>query len=225
MRPSTTFKVGVLGGQGALASATFTVRLAQAWARLHACHTDADYPALLHWSEALPGLSLSGLDDVEPALEVLVPRARALSGLGARVLALPCNSLHPLQQQLQARSGVRTLTPLSEAKTPRRAWLLASPSTTDSLAGNSKTLWELPSRVQAAALQFVIQSVVRGELVESRAVAQDLLTQLQRQKAAVPVVLACTELSCLQLSAVPGVIDTMDALVDRTIQLASATSR
>lgn len=230
----TPLELLILGGQGALASAEFHCRLIHRLAESVTFASDAAYPRVLHWSEALPGLGVQGLEQPEVAYVELYRRIQRMPFSRPPLVVLPCNSLEPVAQrlnavcsQLHAQAEPAAQTPMIlEALTPwslGRSWLAYRQQPTLVMGSRSlqQALLHDPTRpghvqpcdeAQQTLSDAVIEAVVAGKLREARAALAAFLDKqgLPRQH----VLLACTELSVAQpQDRFPYVSDTLDLLV------------
>jgi aspartate/glutamate racemase len=212
--------LGILGGQGAHASACVHDRLVSAWALSRSCRGDEDYPSILHLSQPLPGVGLSGFwHDVE-ALAALRTRALMLKQWGATFIAVACNSLDELASELTVELGLPVASPWQCAKatwgsTPLA--VLCSSSRYADLKLRPMPLWRIPCLDDQLAVSATITDVVRGDLP---AAACRLIPLVERlTQAGHPVLLGCTELSCLfpLLNDYPLVLDAIDPLIIRML--------
>lgn len=211
--------IGVLGGQGALASATFVYRLVTQWTAAHPCTQDLDFPRILYRSEALPGLTAAGLEDPVAARGVLLYRAADLIEQGADFLVLPCNSLEPLGADIQGHMKVPVLTPLAAARQIRPLQpltVLMAPATAQKVAGTYPAAWQALDSDLQPFISAAISAVLSGWHTQAQAQLDRAVTVLTAEGKT--ALLACTELSCLQAKL--GAVDAMNDLVSQTINLA-----
>lgn len=221
-------RLGILGGQGALASAEFHRRFVRRWASMPGIVTDSDYPDVLHWSSPLPGLDSRGLQDPTVAWHALHGRLTLMEGWGADVVALPCNSLHPTLPDLRSAFQRPLLSPWEVALPVLAApglslVVLGSQSLRGALTEDSR-LSSLPLTCEEAqTVDLVIDAVLRGDLRTASGALSELLSRLGRRHAQgqLHVALACTELSVAYCAGpMPHfveVTDTLDVLVDACI--------
>lgn len=218
-------RLGILGGQGAMASAEFHRRFIRRWACLPGIVADSDYPDVLHWSSPLRGLDSRGLQDHTTAWHELHGRLTLMQAWGADLVAVPCNSLHPTLPDLRSAFQRPLLSPW-DAVAP----LLAAPAGALAVLGSRSlrcalmqdpSLHSLPLRAEEGkAVDVVIDAVLRGKLRAASAALAELLSRLGRRHAQqrLHVLLACTELSVAYCAgAMPDfvqVTDTLDVLVD-----------
>lgn len=98
--------LGILGGMGPLAGASFAARLVA----LTPAERDQDHvPALLCNDPRVPDRSSARLGRGEDPLEAMMRGVRLLEGAGASLIAIPCNTAHLWYAQMAARARVPLL--------------------------------------------------------------------------------------------------------------------
>lgn len=189
-------RLGILGGQGALASAQLHQRLIEAWARRWDCSNDSDYPAIVHLSESLPGLGPEGLHDRDAAALALRERMWMLAFMHVKTVAVACNSLDGLAQDAGEFMGVTVHTPWSVARqmlSEQELTVLCSRSRRtyceEALKDSS---WRLCSPDSQCLVDEVIGCVLQGQHARAKAALSAVVASSGR---GTRVLLACTELS------------------------------
>jgi len=229
--------VGVLGGVGPLATVYFLRRVIE----LTAADTDQDHVDLLvcqHSSIPDRTAFLLGRSSADP-LPVLVQDARLLAANGVGFIAMPCNTAHYLYEELAAQVSVPVLDLVDETVAAaqrafpglRRLGVLATDGTVH--AGTYPQACRrrgieavVPDEtVQSEVMDIIYAGVKAGRAVEPgrfQAVVDHL-----RQRGCQAVALACTELSVLaqDLGTTADVVDSVDVLARRTIELAGKRVR
>lgn len=98
--------IGVLGGMGPLAAASFTSRIVQ----LTSAPVDQDHlPVVLYNDPSIPDRSQGALGTGPSPLPAMLDGIRFLVDSGARFIAIPCNTAHLWYEQLVAASPVPVL--------------------------------------------------------------------------------------------------------------------
>lgn len=98
--------LGILGGMGPLAGATFATRLVV----LTPAERDQDHiPAILCNDPRVPDRSSARLSQGEDPLPAMLAGIRRLEGAGARLIAIPCNTAHLWYDQMAASAQVPIL--------------------------------------------------------------------------------------------------------------------
>lgn len=207
-----TGMLGILGGQGACASAVFHERFVRAWALMHSPTGDEGYPEILHFSTSLPGLTPQGLTHECAATQQALVRAMSLfRQMGVTVVAAPCNSLLGLSPEATSEE---VLTPWACAPVPQPATaVLCSASLRARLEGTPNLLF--PSNDEQRVIQALIESVIAGEDIGGNRL--DEVISAMRQRGALAVRVSCTELSCLSYTPHPFIADTMNFLIDACV--------
>lgn len=226
-------RVGILGGLGAHASTEFHRRLVTRWSEQTPVREDRDYPEVLHWSCALPGLTPAGLTEPLAAKHALVERLSVFRSWGSSLVAVPCNSLHPVLEALGPNEGLPVLCPWAAAQPmlqglPDHTMALGSHSLRAYLGTESVLSLQVPDAPAGTRIDAVIASVIQGQLrIAARQLSgllQDLANGARDTR---HFVLACTELSVAHqvlltqrypLPANSLVVDTLDCLVSATLK-------
>lgn len=108
---SSRLMLGVLGGMGPLAGATFSSRLVQ----LTDAHSDQEHiPVLMCNDPRIPDRSSAYLLGTEDPLPAMLRSLRMLESCGAGLIVIPCNTAHLWYEQL-ARSTSLTILHIVDA--------------------------------------------------------------------------------------------------------------
>lgn len=234
--------VGILGGMGPAAGADFARLFVQACAtRLHELHvpvTDQAYPE--HWlaqvpvpdrSAALQSDQAGGHQPLEPMLQAM----GRLAALGARAVAIACNTAHAWHPTMQARFPQLEVLHVAQetaqflaASGVTQVGLLATTGTYQSgvyeqalqAAGVRCVLPEPEGR--AVLMQGIYQGVKAGDMALAGACFGDVAHGMLRQHKLPALILGCTEipLALTSLSEYPHV-----QLIDPAAVLARALAR
>lgn len=215
--------LGVLGGMGPQASATFYQRLTAATQ----ARRDQDHLRVLLWSDAsIPDRTagiLSG--EEEPVFEALLSGLKLLEGAGCGVLAVTCNTAHFFADRLQQQLSVPLIHMIREtARAARdtgakRVGLLATDGTVQTgLYQRELRELGLESVTPTPALQKQVMSLIYDEIKQGRPGALEDFAPVDaflRNQGCGCAILGCTELSVFgQTHALPPYyIDAMDVLV------------
>lgn len=222
--------IGIIGGAGPAASARFHSRLIAAFQR-HGCWRDADFPGIVHVSVPFAGLSKQGVQDDDAVRNDLHWPVQLLKTAGARIVAVPCNSLHADADHLSRRLGIQILNMVdltSEELARRRLTrvaVLSSASTrqsglyTKSLARRGIEEMPLADAEQAQLTELIERLMGDGNAPGAEAELTNLARQVL-QRGAAAVVIACTELSLLTLAP-----EIATVAVDSSLILAEAVVR
>lgn len=230
--------VGILGGVGPMATVHFMQRILA----LTDASRDQDHVDMLVWNHAsIPDRTayLVGESDDNPG-PVMAADARELERAGAKFIAIPCNTAQAFHDEVQdavtipvidiveatlsaaraAVPGLRTIGILAtdgtlRARTYHRA---AADAGLDPIAPDDD--------VQKDVMSMIYDGVKAGMPVE-RERFEAAVAHL-RARGADAIVLGCTELSILRTDLRvddPDVIDSLDALAERTVTLAGGRLR
>lgn len=223
-------KIGIVGGMGPEATATFYVDLVRECQRRFGAWNDCDYPEILIHSLALPD-TLSNVD--HPAvLPRLLSTTDALQNAGAECLAMPCCTLHVFADQFHAHASVPFISIVDEAS--KAAYAIGSKK-----VGVLGTSAAMQSRIfhdgfakygmdavminEQEAVSHVIKNVLRGNKLDAdRDILCNVINQLAANGAD-SVVLGCTELPLIFRgcrASIP-VVDSLDVLAKSVIDVST----
>lgn len=225
--------LGVLGGMGPLAGATYAARLVA----LTPATCDQDHLPTVVWNDPrVPDRSSARLHGGEDPLPAMMRGIRMLERAGARMIAIPCNTAHLWYDEMVARTRVPLLH-IVEAVCDELTRLAAAPGARIGLMGTPATLrlglYEAPLRrrgyevltargEEAGLCLQAIEAVKAGRVEDAFAPASACIEAL-RQRGAQAVVLGCTELPLAVPHALRGqlglpVTDSIDALALAAIE-------
>lgn len=223
--------VGVLGGMGPLATADFYLKIIRATPAA----VDQDHlHVLIDSNPEIPDRT-EGIEGRGPdPTPALVGSAARLVGMGAELLAMPCNSAHAYLTPIRAAAGVPVLDMMAEtaaalaARTPRPgiAGLLATTGTLRqrlyhaALLARGVAVLEPDPAAQAELMAVIYDGVKAGDTGPAvrdrvRAVSRGLVS-----RGAAVLILGCTELPL-----VLGPEDASVPVLDATEILARAVVR
>ncbi len=241
-QPATPQVVGILGGMGPAAGADFARLFVQACAtRMHELHlpvTDQAYPE--HWlaqvpvpdrSAALQSTQSGGHQPLEPMLQAM----GRLAALGARAVAIACNTAHAWHPTMQQRfPQIEVLHVAHEtaqflsANGVTQVGLLATTGTYQSgvyeqalqAAGVRCVLPEPGDR--AVLMQGIYDGVKAGDMPLAQACFRKVAQRMVTQHKLSALILGCTEIP-LALTALPEHPQVL--LIDPAAVLAQALAR
>ncbi len=200
-----TSVVGVLGGMGPAATAHFQTRLVA----LTDAATDAAHPTVVTWSDGGVPDRVAALRGTGPSpVPVLRAGLAVLAGAGARVLAVPCNTVHPFLPEALEGSPLRLVDMIEAAADEAAAAgvgtaaVIATAATLEhgmyerALAGRSVLAHTPGERTQSEVLELIAAVKagvpVRDLLPRYEATVRDLA-----EAGCDGVVVACSEISVL----------------------------
>jgi len=204
--------VGILGGMGPAAGIDFARLFLQACAQCLRAHGqsvhDQTYPA--HWLAQLPvsDRTTALQDPTAPQpLAALVQGAKQLASLGARYVAIACNTAHAwhdaLQQQvpqLRVLHIARETAAYLRAAGHVRAVLLATQGSyriglyARALAAANVTCIEPEAREKEWLMHGIYQGVKAGNMALAQQYFVQAAQALCARHGALPMVMACTEI-------------------------------
>ena len=221
------FKIGLLGGIGARASARFHASLVERCACDPAVAQDEDFPTIVHWSGALAGFGPKGVIDEARLRKSLSDVVQLFRHARVNVLAPVCNSLHPYRQWLEDALGVPVISPVTCAARKVQALGFSSALVLQSrgLAKQGSYARELQAvGVHSVEVPPALQDEVDrciGELIGGPACRTAPLADLIRKyrPAGAAVVLGCTELVPGPAAPLWPQIDSSETLVETLLTL------
>lgn len=204
-QPPAPPELGVIGGMGPAATTNFLRQLDG----LTIAERDQDHVAYVVWGDPrIPDRSEALLGRGPSPLPHLTAAVTALTELGVRLIAMPCNTAHHWIEELSAIGPVPIVDMIAE--TARRTAELhpgARVCILATLGTSSSPLYRV--RLAAAGLEHValdsgaqetveatIRAVKGGDLGSARALLDRVATRLDNRRADVLIV-ACTDLSYL----------------------------
>ncbi|MBV8617421.1 MAG: aspartate/glutamate racemase family protein [Curvibacter sp.] len=234
--------VGILGGMGPAAGADFVRLFVEACARqmhqLGLAVRDQAFPE--HWLAQVPvpdrtGALLSEESGAHQPLEPMLQALGRLAALGARSVAIACNTAHAWHGRLQERFPhvqvlhvARELALQLQADQCREVILLATEGTYRSGLYDA-TLAQAGIAVQTPdawgrerLMEGIYQGVKRGDLALAQRCFGEVSARMQARHGPLPLVMACTEIPL----ALPGAREVQgQTLIDPARVLAQALAR
>ncbi|HEY3049238.1 MAG TPA: amino acid racemase [Polaromonas sp.] len=212
--------VGILGGMGPAAGSDFSRLFVNACEVVLVARgepvTDQAFPE--HWlaQVPLPDRTEALLGEKETPLPGMLKALRQLSALGARSVAVACNTAHAWHEELQARCPDIELLHIVSETTRQLAiegvtavGLMATVGTHrlglyEASLGRAGIRHYVPSaEEQALVMRGIVQGVKGGDLPLARACFEEVAGHLALRHGIKTLVLACTEIP-LALQSVPG---------------------
>lgn len=216
------YRLGVLGGIGPEASALFYRKLIEHLQKEEYISSNEDYPQIIINSIPAPELTSETITD-----EMLSPYYRGIQELerfGVDCIVLVCNTIHLYHEQLQQCIRVPILD-LREAvarelvrRGIRRALLIGTPLTVKRKLYHALHVEILtPTGAELSQLAHAILAFNRGEKKQQQGATVKKIC-LRYVKQGVEIVIAgCTEFTLMLQGTKLPIIDTLDILVDLTI--------
>ncbi|RMD89929.1 MAG: amino acid racemase [Alphaproteobacteria bacterium] len=226
-------RIGILGGMGPEATVLLMQRLIEAVP----ARDDSDHiPLYVDMNPQVPSRIARLIEGRGPDPgPVLVRMAQGLERMGAKALAMPCNTAHHYAPQIAAAVTIPFIDMIALAADAARdaaghgaqVGMLASPAVKltgvfePALAARGLTpLW--PDDTDQAAILDAIRAIKRHGLSAEESATVARAARALADRGARVVMVACTELS-LASSAIGGsvpVVDTLDALVEGIVTFA-----
>ncbi len=221
--------IGILGGMGPAATVEFFRRLVVATPAA----TDQEHLHIVIDNDpAVPDRTRALLHGGPSPVGALVAMARRLEGVGADVLAMPCNTAHAYLDAIREAVALPVVDMVGETVASidaPAAGLLATDGTIES--GLYRSAGEryglrivVPSASDRRSIMAAIAAIKRGEPPASAEPAIREVGQRLLGAGAVTLMAACTELSLVSADRV-GLpwVDALDRLVEATLREAGAS--
>ncbi|MCX6791414.1 MAG: amino acid racemase [Candidatus Gottesmanbacteria bacterium] len=196
--------IGIIGGMGPQASAELYRLLIEGAKREYGARNNDDFPEILIDSVPVPDF-LSYTREMEKAAVMLEDRTRRLTGYGASIISIACNTACLLIDRLQQQTSVPFTSVVDEVARKvsfhhTHVLLLASP-TSLRLGLYQKALsrygvsYALPSGKYYKELEYIIRGVIEGAKRDCLTKKLVRIVEKSIEKQSVDgIVLGCTEL-------------------------------
>lgn len=225
--------VGVIGGMGPLA----TVEAYRLITKATPAARDQDHLHVIVDSDpSVPDRTAALLDGGPSPLPWLVASATRLTGAGAEVLALPCNTAHAFHRELQASTSAPVVHMIREAAVgcvdgePRG--LLATQGTTATGLYQAEfeatgTSLLIPTDQEQQHVNEAIRLVKSGAPLEAASAHCRPVAAAMFERGASGLVLGCTEISLLRelLGSAGPIVDALDVMARVTVDMAMGERR
>lgn len=224
--------MGVIGGMGPLASQLFYRKVIE---KTEASKDQEHLNLILFSHASMPdrteAILRGGRNEQEHLLELLLSDGRTLERMGARCIAIPCNTSHFFIDRLQEAFSIPVINMIRETaiwisgemRSVKRVGILATDGTIrmglyhkacEEVGVEAVSLSEAGQKL---VMKFIYDGVKNGRPVDRAEfeLVERELAELGCQAA----VMACTELSCLkeQFGLSDYFVDPMDVLAERSI--------
>nr|WP_283094658.1 amino acid racemase [Paenibacillus sp. ATY16] len=228
--------LGVIGGMGPKATSVFFERVIE-FTEAEADQDHIDMIILNHAS--LPDRTSSILERKDQQfLRLIQADIALLEHAEVSNIVIPCNTAHRFFDDIQAMTAIPIVNMVRETveellakhKANRKIGILATDATLQTdIYSDVLRQYGLEPFIPSPSMQQSIMSIIYEDIKktgysDSRLLEGIMTEMLQREKCD-GVVLACTELSCIELSESvrPYYIDALDVLVNRSITLSGGT--
>jgi aspartate racemase len=227
-RPLTS--IGILGGMGPAASAEFYRMLVDYAQHTYGADQDTDFPEMYIYSIALAGFDETGFTDPERVKAQLVSGIQKLSGLGAGVIAIPCNTVHAFIDDMRNTSAIPIISIIESVadEVIRRGYKTVGLLTSDSARRvelyekvfvNRGITFIRANDPEQLVLNNAIHHVMSGAQGEKDVTALKAIDLRFENAGAEAVVLGCTELplAIRQSDSALPLISSTDVLAKATL--------
>src|SRR3989338_6835870 len=106
--------IGVLGGMGPEASATFYNMIINICHKKYNAQQDTDYPPMIIYSLPLEGFDETGIVDQEKVLRQLIKGIKVLESSGSDFIVIACNTVHCFIDELRKNVKIPILSIIEE---------------------------------------------------------------------------------------------------------------
>ncbi len=224
--------LGIIGGMGPKATAVFYEKIIENTS----AHKDQDHIDMVILNHAtLPDRTKTILEKEEDTFLTLIHQdIKLLEYAGVANIAIPCNTAHFFYDKMQEMTQINIINMVEE--TVKSIYLKYGKNSKIGILATSGTIssgiyeaachkygMELytPSEKQQEKIMKIIYTDIKGELVVDATEVEDIINDLVFKKDCSCIIIACTELSCIELSedVTKHCIDAMNVLVQKSIEL------
>jgi len=230
-----TKSLGVIGGMGPLATSVFFERIIENTV----ANTDQDHINMVILNHTtLPDRTHVILNKKEETfLQAIEKDIKLLEQVGVANIAIPCNTSHYFYNQMQDMTNVNIINMVNETcKEIHRRFgekskvaILATTGTVKSgVYEKGCNLYNLQLHTPNQVFQDDVMNTIyniKSDLPVDTNVIESIVRELVTKEDCSCVILACTELSCMNLSkdVAQYCIDAMDVLVEKSIEYSGGT--
>lgn len=221
--------IGLIGGNGSFASAYFYRLLLEKSRDFYGAKNNSDFPRIVIDSVPVPDF-ISDTSQIVSAQTMLESSARKLANYGCSEIAVVCNTIYLLKEELNRACGGKLVSIVdlvaARAKSMglERVGILASPTTLKmniyGKALKSLGILEIGGGTELQDIyETIIRQLVAGEVPETQKKELAIRTQaLVRGEKLDGIILGCTELPLVfPKSKFKNAIDCMDVLADELL--------
>ena len=229
--------LGVIGGMGPKATSVFFDKVVESTA----ADKDQDHIDMVILNHAtLPDRTEAILTNREALfLEAVKKDFKLLELAGVANIAIPCNTSHYFYEEMQALTDTPIINMVDE--TLKSIYLTYGEDTKVGILATKGTIssgiyekecnkYNMKLHVPTDAVQKQTMDIIyniKGDVAIDPGSLEDLVRDLIFHENCSCVILACTELSCIQISSdvAKYCVDAMNVLVERSIELSGAISK
>lgn len=222
--------LGVIGGMGPLATSVYFERVIEKTV----ANADQDHINMVILNHAtLPDRTSVILNkNEETFLEAVEKDIRLLEFAGVANIAIPCNTSHFFYDQMQAMTDINIINMIDE--TCKAIYLKHGENSKVAVLGTNGTVnsgiyergcnhYNMQLHTPNQAFQDQVMNTIysiKSDLPVDASVIEQIINELVYEENCQCVILACTELSCLELSdeVTKFCVDAMDVLVEKSIE-------
>ena len=228
---SSKATVGVLGGMGPAAAVNFFNELVK---RTTATRDQEHLKILILNDPTIPDRTAFLLGDGESPIPQLVAGVKSLEEQGADMIAIPCNTAHCFLDKLQKTVQVPILDIVQETikslkkvgSDNKKVGLLSTAATAGlDLYGSALTKEGfsllLPDETHQEKINEAIRLIKSSYDLDSGRKLQEETLQHLRNQGVGSVILGCTELGLVEIESPVPLIDSLKALAESTVKLAT----
>lgn len=212
-------KVGVLGGIGPEATGEFYSRLIKRLQERGIVRNNSDYPQII--VNSIPAPELINQTVSEEELEEYAEGLRELAKFGPDFIVMVCNTIHLFHGQLQGKIGVPILDLREELRKRLKGTVtvLGTPvSVKSGLYRFEEINYLEPTEKELEALSRAVFDFNRGAEKTKQVGTVRELCEKYLKKGSEKIVLGCTELAVMMKGEGLPAIDTIDVLVEATVE-------
>ncbi len=231
-------KIGILGGMGPGASASFYSKIVGYCQKKHCAVQDTDFPPMVMYSLPLAGFDESGIVDKKAVLKQLVHGASTLKNAGCDFIVMPCNTVHCFASELEKKAKIKVISIVEETVKKikndkiKKVGLVGSETTLklklyQEALNKSQILCVSPCKKDYPAITRLILEIMAGSAGKNAKEGVVSIMKTMENKSAEAIVLGCTEipLAVSQKDSGIKVYDTLQILAEAAVDFAAGKCR
>ena len=223
-------RIGIIGGMGPSATASFYSRIISIFQKRFNAKYDYEFPEIIIISLPIPDIVENPQND-GLIINLLIEAARKLENLGCSFIAMPCNTIHFYINELRESVKIPVISIIEEVGELLKQKSLLNVGLLSTDLVRKKKLYELVLEDKKInflkidgdiqmKLTKVIMNILKGNLTQSDKDYLFFIIQNFKNQNAQAVVFGCTELPLLVEQADCSIllVDTLDVLAEACVR-------
>ena|SRR6185369_8188224 len=206
--PKPKKKIGILGGMGPLASATFYKDVVDSCVLKFNAQQDYEFPKIYLYSLPLTGFSERGFEEPELVRDQLVDAVKELEEMGCDFISIACNTVHHFHSDMQKAVEIKVLNIVEETVNEVKSLGIKTVGIMSSESTRNLGLYEKElkrNKVKAIhvddkeqrELNQIILNIMGGKLELRDEILLKMIMNNLMEKGSEAIILGCTELPLL----------------------------